>query len=130
MSCYPRMHKGIDQIPVYIRGSRSIPICIRGLHDMRSPYTYGDQDQSSYAYGDRSNPHMHTGVKNNPRMHTGIACHVIPVCILGLNVTDVCSHTSTYSFSVSPYFTKTTFNMPLPRHHFRVFLGTFLFTLI
>ena len=76
-------------LPIWISfhlclGYPLIPVCIQGLYDMRSPYAYGDQDQSTYAYGDRSNPRIHTGVKINPRMHTRIACHVIPVCILGL----------------------------------------------
>jgi len=30
----PRMHTGIDQIPVCIRGSRSIPVCIQGSQVM------------------------------------------------------------------------------------------------
>ena len=113
----PCMHTGIVQIPVCIRGSRLIPVCIRGLHD-RSPYPYGDQDQSPYAYGDymtcnphmhmeikinphwdRPKPRMHTGVKINPCMHTGIACHVIPVYILGL-ICNPRMHTGIFAIPV------------------------------
>ena len=54
--------------------------CTLHVQNMKSPYTYRDQDQSPYAYGDQV----------NPCMHTGIACHAIPVCIQGSKSIPVC----------------------------------------
>jgi hypothetical protein len=52
VSCDSRMHTGISTISVCIRGLILIPVCLRGLHDMQSPYAYGDWTWSPYAYGD------------------------------------------------------------------------------
>jgi len=120
--CNPHMHMGIDLNPRMHTGimCHAIPVCIwelikspytygdqdqspyayvRGLHDMQSPYAYGDQDQSPHAYGDQSNPRMHMKVKINPHMHTGIACHVIPVCILG-SICNPRMHTGIFAIPV------------------------------
>ena len=92
----PRMHMGIAQIPVCIRGfnenpcihmgiaRHAIPLCIRGL--ILIFVCIQGFALSLYAYRDpmTHNPCMHTVICTidlNPHMHTGIAERSIPVCI-------------------------------------------------
>ena len=43
------MHMGIKINSRMHMGITEIPVCIRELHDMQSPYAYGDKDQILYA---------------------------------------------------------------------------------